>query len=1027
MQRKIMLFFTVLLLLSLIPAASAQNIELDVKEGSKTTCQCTSARFDLAIRNTGNFTETYTFSTEPKSKYMTFDKREVILPAGAKTGAVMDVLLPCDLTGTLNLVVKAHARKSSYTAKIPVKLHVESCYAYSMSVLELVNETPVPASEVYEFCENQTKILSVLIENLDEQTNTYKAKLYGPGWVSLNGNQVSLQEGQQAVFELNIEPVEEGNFDITVDFTSSLGNINKRETIAVDVKNCYIPRVAPEVSLFKIGYKDTNKTLTITNTGKKTADYLLTLEGPGWVKIIPNAVSAEPQKLETFTLNTNPPKDAEDRVYDIKITATTPIGNSYAKDVKLNLKKPHQVLIFAGKAFGFLKANISYILAGIVLLAIILAAIISSKKIKPKRAKKIVKKEAKKEIKKEAKKGLKRELKKEAKPEGIKPKKPKKKLSIALYVPLLIALLVIAAAVLYYTTDPVQEAVNKAFNRLFPAPEKRPAEIKPILDIDKADVLVLGFILGYKYYFLTGIVVLVVFILLIKKAREKPKPKPARPKIEIKRIEKKAEEVMEKPAPEKDLRWLYWAALIAIAVIAFVSIKKDLFLGGLNLLWGFFLSYWVYILIGLIGLVLVIGITGRKKEAKEKKPAFGWLRSLVGLVVVLLILAAFVFAAYIVIRYLIIPYWVYIVVALFFLIVLLFSSWVLKAIKTTTGIEKTWAEATSQTDLSLAVEGKRFGFGELILRPRVKVNNVRLSMKKLYKKPTLLRASDKVYEYFELGKENIESNDIKKATLRFKIPKSWLMANDMDKEDITLKNYTNRWQNIATNIVDSDDRYVYYEAELKRLSYFAIASKKPKEEVEKPVKEASLRWLVVLLIILIVAGGFYFYDYFKAGEIPAIEEREPVISKVFTEQVWDEDTQHKIDLNNYFTDPDGDKLKFTSTTPENIKVTIKDSVVTLIPKPNWHGTDYIIFIADDGKGGIVSTERVTLIIRDVPEEILIIRIRNWLNSAYFVFITALGGYLQYIVYGIIGLLILIIVVRYNKAIIDFFLEDEKKK
>ena len=784
----------------------------------------------------------------------------------------------------------------------------------------------------------------------------------------------------------------------------------------------------------KIGYKNTNTTLTVTNTGKKTADYLLTLEGPGWVEITPNAVSLDPGKTETFTINTNPDMGVEEKEYDVKIKATSAIGNSYTKDIKLNLKKPSPVVVFFGKVYTLIKSNVYYILGGFVLLAVVIVFIAISKKVKLKKAeKKIVEKKL--VAKKEEKVAKKEEKVAKKEKKIVEEAEPKKRFLTVPYLLAFIAFLVIIAAVLYYTVEPLQEFVNKLFDKLFPLmKEKPPAKPeKPLIDTGKIK-LALGFILGYKYYLLAGIVILIAFILLIKRERAKPT---AKPEIEIKKVEKKVigKKVVEKPVVEKiDLGWIYgFIVLAVIAVIAYlVYTKKGSVLNIAFLLKNFFFAYWIYIVAGLVLLVIIIGITRRREkieEAEKEKPTFGWLRAIIGLIVFILILAAIVFVAYLAIKYVLVPYWVYIVLALVYLFILSTSLWVLSAIRKKTDIEKTWTEATSQADLSLTTEDKRFGFGELLLRPRIKLNNVKLSIKKLSKKPTLLRASDKVYEYFELEK-NIENRDIKKAILRFKVNKAWLDKKELEKEDITLKSYTNKWQNVTTAIIDSDDNYVYYESELQRLSYFAIASKRPKEEAVEG-KEPSLRWLVVLLIVLVITGGIYFYDYFTPQVTPVLTEREPVISKGFTEQVWDEDTTFKIDLNKHFSDPDGDKLKFTNTNPENVEAEIKDTIAMLTPKPNWYGTDYIVFTADDGKGGIVSSGRVTLIVRDVPEEALLTKIKNWFVDVYvdvyIVFASALGGYLQYIVYGVIGLIILILVIRYNKSIIDFFLEEEEKK
>ncbi len=64
-----------------------------------------------------------------------------------------------------------------------------------------------------------------------------------------------------------------------------------------------------------------------------------------------------------------------------------------------------------------------------------------------------------------------------------------------------------------------------------------------------------------------------------------------------------------------------------------------------------------------------------------------------------------------------------------------------------------------------------------------------------------------------------------------------------------------------------------------------------------------------------------------------------------------EDTPYtSLNLDNAFTDPDGDALTFTAATNANFTVSIDGTThaVTITPKANWHGASTIIFTASDG-------------------------------------------------------------------------------
>ncbi len=71
-------------------------------------------------------------------------------------------------------------------------------------------------------------------------------------------------------------------------------------------------------------------------------------------------------------------------------------------------------------------------------------------------------------------------------------------------------------------------------------------------------------------------------------------------------------------------------------------------------------------------------------------------------------------------------------------------------------------------------------------------------------------------------------------------------------------------------------------------------------------------------------------------------------STTIPNQQWNEDTEHILNLSNYFSDIE-DNLTYSSTSPNNMTVSINNEtgIVTLNPDINWNGERTIIFYAFD--------------------------------------------------------------------------------
>ncbi|MEW6063038.1 MAG: tandem-95 repeat protein [Nanoarchaeota archaeon] len=99
----------------------------------------------------------------------------------------------------------------------------------------------------------------------------------------------------------------------------------------------------------------------------------------------------------------------------------------------------------------------------------------------------------------------------------------------------------------------------------------------------------------------------------------------------------------------------------------------------------------------------------------------------------------------------------------------------------------------------------------------------------------------------------------------------------------------------------------------------------------------------------------------------------PTLVSNIPDQAWDEDNILNLDLSPYFSDIDGDTLSYSVIlAPTDINAVINGNISTLTPNADWNGINTIQFRADDGNGGTVDSNVVTLTVNSVNDDPAII-------------------------------------------------------
>ncbi len=214
------------------------------------------------------------------------------------------------------------------------------------------------------------------------------------------------------------------------------------------------------------------------------------------------------------------------------------------------------------------------------------------------------------------------------------------------------------------------------------------------------------------------------------------------------------------------------------------------------------------------------------------------------------------------------------------------------------------------------------------------------------KKRAKIAPSPYVYQTTEI-KTNTPQDATTLATT-YTISKKWLKGKQLSADDLRLARYSKqKWQTIPLTKSGEDKKSIHFTAEIKTPGVYSLYARPSKKIEPKP---KLVNYLIALAVIAAIAI--------------IIAPKQEINSKAIPIQTWEQDKTHNIDLNQYFNDPDGDKLTFTTTETTHILIEIIDNTAYLTPQTGWTGEELVRFIASDGKGGTIASNSVKLLVKN---------------------------------------------------------------
>lgn len=179
----------------------------------------------------------------------------------------------------------------------------------------------------------------------------------------------------------------------------------------------------------------------------------------------------------------------------------------------------------------------------------------------------------------------------------------------------------------------------------------------------------------------------------------------------------------------------------------------------------------------------------------------------------------------------------------------------------------------ANSESTIFVSSPEISITELKIRVGNAVENVEVTFKKLDEKPSevALDVPGIVNQYIQIDKVNISDSDIKEVKIEFKVENSWLLANNIDENTLSLYRYADgQWSQLPTEKVSEDGTNVHYQATSPGLSLFAVSGEVRREAPQEPSEAAGEdvsrviggflkeNWWILAVIFAVIAGGIVF-------------------------------------------------------------------------------------------------------------------------------------------------------------------------
>ena len=138
--------------------------------------------------------------------------------------------------------------------------------------------------------------------------------------------------------------------------------------------------------------------------------------------------------------------------------------------------------------------------------------------------------------------------------------------------------------------------------------------------------------------------------------------------------------------------------------------------------------------------------------------------------------------------------------------------------------KKSWNVVSPDIPATMTISKSDIGITEIHVSVTEAASGVELKVEGLKNNPRSSEPANKIFQYIEIRKTNLDNDIIDEGTIKFKVPKTWLSSNNVAEDKVLLFRYTGKWEELVTKKVSSTSTNAYYEATTPGFSTFAIGA-----------------------------------------------------------------------------------------------------------------------------------------------------------------------------------------------------------
>jgi len=378
-----------------ITTKNCYDYTLDTEETFE-LCEQVSKEAELDIKNKGDVMNVYT-ATIKGPEWITLEYDGIRLKPGQKGIYKLNMNPPDGSEGEYDVLFETVSETGEVLKNETFEVIVENCYDFFVDIIK--EEDNVCCGEYsYEVhVKNQgSKTAEIMLET-------------DKSWAGLSEEELEVEPGKREKITLDVEPVcRDKSYEVTAKaFISEHEHIFAEDTLYLDVfsqESCYVLESKKEKAT--IFYRDMSSEFRFKNSGINATTYKVSmLDAPSWVKLNTTEIEILPDATGDIYLYTIPGLEVLKNTYTVDLVFEVPETEiSYSHSVVLNLRKESKLVV---KVKEFFRKNYtSMILGAVILVALIILynIVIKLKEKKLRKKLKEVKVEARKEEKKKIKK-----------------------------------------------------------------------------------------------------------------------------------------------------------------------------------------------------------------------------------------------------------------------------------------------------------------------------------------------------------------------------------------------------------------------------------------------------------------------------------------------------------------------------------------------------------------------------------------------------------------------------------------------